>query len=81
MLFGTFGIVPAHERLEGIERNGPPAKQPDQPGFGSQLLTMIAQGHRREGAGLRYEPQGLTYRFSLRAGSGEDHVGAKEFST
>ena len=67
--------------LEWTERDGPPAKRPDHPGFGSQLLGMIAQGIQREDAGLRYEPQGLTYRFSLHASSAGGDASAAAPST
>ena len=51
--------------LDWTERGGPPTKRPHRPGFGSQLLTMIAAGCGRESAGLDYAEKGLTYRFAL----------------
>ena len=51
--------------LDWSERGGPSTKRPDKPGFGMQLLAMIAQGNARENAGLDYTDQGLDYRFAL----------------
>ena len=51
--------------LDWTERGGVAAKRPDRPGFGTQLLSMIAAGCEREDAGLDYTQTGLAYRFAV----------------
>ena len=53
--------------IDWTERGGPRPERPERPGFGSQLLTMIADACEREDAGLDYAQEGFAYRFALPA--------------
>ena len=88
---GSLSVPDGHTRLEWrqtigrvhldwIERGGPPATEPERPGFGTQLLSMIAQSCEREDAGLRYGETGLSYRFAIASAPfDEAHKGLSAF--
>lgn len=50
--------------FDWIENDGPPAKEPEEPGFGTQLIRMIAGGSGNEDSGLEFTREGVRCRFS-----------------
>ena len=76
--YGALGVPDGHVEIawtkhahddeiafDWIERGGPPAHEPRQDGFGTQLVRMIVSGSVRGDKGLAFTPDGVRCRFGI----------------